>query len=97
MYLLGKTPVGPLIQHMWDQEKGHRAEFEDLIRKHRVRPTVMTPLWNVAGFMLGAGEHNKNILIPINNKNIVSILISIYILKAQRCWARKQQWPAQSL
>ncbi|XP_026463239.1 5-demethoxyubiquinone hydroxylase, mitochondrial [Ctenocephalides felis] len=55
MAILGKTPVGPLIQHMWDQEKGHRAEFEDLIRKHRVRPTVMTPLWNVAGFMLGAG------------------------------------------
>lgn len=55
---------------MWDQEKGHRAEFEDLIRKHRVRPTVMTPLWNVAGFMLGAGEHYKNIFIPINNIKI---------------------------
>lgn len=40
---------------MWDQEKIHKAGMEDLIRKHRVRPTVMLPLWNVAGFMLGAG------------------------------------------
>lgn len=40
---------------MWDQEKRHRAKFEELIRKHRVRPTVLTPVWNVAGFVLGAG------------------------------------------
>lgn len=40
---------------MWDQEKAHRQEFERLIAEYRVRPTVMTPLWNVAGFALGAG------------------------------------------
>lgn len=40
---------------MWDQEKRHRAKFEELIRKYRVRPTALTPLWNVAGFALGAG------------------------------------------
>lgn len=56
MAVLGNTPKGPLIQHMWDQEKGHRAKFEELIRKHRVRPTVMTPIWNVAGFVIGAGS-----------------------------------------
>ncbi|XP_046622589.1 5-demethoxyubiquinone hydroxylase, mitochondrial [Neodiprion virginianus] len=55
MAVLGKTSVGPTIQHMWDQEKGHREKFEELIRKHRVRPTVLVPLWNVAGFVLGAG------------------------------------------
>jgi len=55
MAVLGSTSKGPLIQHMWDQEKCHRAKFEELIKKHRVRPTVMTPIWNVAGFMLGAG------------------------------------------
>lgn len=52
---IGKTTVGPTIQHMWDQEKRHRAKFEELIRKYRVRPTVLTPLWNIAGFALGAG------------------------------------------
>lgn len=56
MAVLGKTEKGPLIQHMWEQEKRHRETFEELIRKHRVRPTIMTPIWNVAGFALGAGS-----------------------------------------
>lgn len=53
--VLGKTRVGPTLQHMWDQEKKHREEFERLIQEYRVRPTVMMPIWNVAGFVLGAG------------------------------------------
>lgn len=53
MAILGTTSKAPLIQYMWDQEKHHRATFEELIRKHRVRPTVMTPIWNVAGYLLG--------------------------------------------
>lgn len=40
---------------MWDQEKRHRAKFEELIQKYRIRPTILTPLWNVVGFTLGAG------------------------------------------
>ncbi|GLH01337.1 Ubiquinone biosynthesis protein [Gryllus bimaculatus] len=56
MAVLGKSSVGPMIQHMWDQEKEHKAKFEELINKYRVRPTVLTPIWNVAGFMLGAGS-----------------------------------------
>lgn len=55
MAILGNSRMGSTIQHMWDQEKVHRAKFETLISEYRVRPTVMTPLWNVAGFMLGAG------------------------------------------
>lgn len=41
---------------MWEQEKHHREKFEQLISEHRVRPTVLMPFWNVAGFMLGAGK-----------------------------------------
>ncbi|CAH3956231.1 5-demethoxyubiquinone hydroxylase, mitochondrial [Pieris brassicae] len=55
MAVLGKSKEGPLIQHMWEQEKKHREKFEELISKYRVRPTAMTPLWNIAGFALGAG------------------------------------------
>ncbi|XP_045497515.1 5-demethoxyubiquinone hydroxylase, mitochondrial [Colias croceus] len=55
MAVLGTSKEGPLIQHMWEQEKKHREKFEELISKYRVRPTVMMPLWNVAGFALGAG------------------------------------------
>jgi len=54
MFMLGKSEVGPLIQHMWDQEKEHLATFERLIPQYRARPTVFLPLWNVAGFVLGA-------------------------------------------
>ncbi|XP_034669825.1 5-demethoxyubiquinone hydroxylase, mitochondrial [Drosophila subobscura] len=55
MAILGNGPMGKTIGHMWEQEKCHRAQFEQLIQQHRVRPTVMTPIWNVAGFVLGAG------------------------------------------
>jgi len=56
MFVLGKTETGPLIQHMWDQEKSHLATFERLIPQYRVRPTALLPLWNVAGFVLGAAS-----------------------------------------
>lgn len=55
MAILGKTSVGPTINHMWEQEKEHRQKFESLINKYRVRPTAMIPFWNIAGFALGAG------------------------------------------
>jgi 3-demethoxyubiquinol 3-hydroxylase len=40
---------------MWDQEKNHLKTFEELIPKYRVRPTLLLPLWNIAGYALGAG------------------------------------------
>lgn len=54
-YKTGQSKVGKTIQHMWDQEKYHKSEMERLVKKHRVRPTILTPIWNVAGFVLGAG------------------------------------------
>ncbi|KAI5798707.1 ubiquinone biosynthesis protein Coq7 [Pyronema domesticum] len=45
----------PLIRHMWDQEVHHLKKFDELIAKHRVRPTAMRPLWNIAGYALGVG------------------------------------------
>ncbi|CAG0923204.1 unnamed protein product [Notodromas monacha] len=53
--VLGNTSIGPTLQHMWDQEKVHRATFEKLIPKYRARPTALLPIWNIAGFALGAG------------------------------------------
>ncbi|RUS85580.1 hypothetical protein EGW08_006663, partial [Elysia chlorotica] len=53
--VLKNTSVGPMIKEMWDEEKHHRETFERLIREKRVRPTVLLPLWNIAGFALGAG------------------------------------------
>ena len=42
-----------MIQEMWDEEKHHRETFERLIVERRVRPTVLLPLWNIAGYALG--------------------------------------------
>ncbi|KAJ3410153.1 hypothetical protein HDV05_004033 [Chytridiales sp. JEL 0842] len=56
MAVLGRDPkLGPLIQHMWDQEKYHKAAMDKLVGDNRVRPTALQPLWHVAGFVLGAG------------------------------------------
>jgi ubiquinone biosynthesis monooxygenase Coq7 len=53
MAVLGNTSTGATIKHMWEQEKVHLKEFERLIPKYRARPTVLLPLWHVAGFALG--------------------------------------------
>jgi ubiquinone biosynthesis monooxygenase Coq7 len=39
---------------MKDQEQVHLDTFAGLITSRRVRPTVLLPLWNLAGFALGA-------------------------------------------
>ena len=48
------SKIGKTIQHMADQEQEHIETFEKLIINHRVRPTALLPLWNIAGFALGA-------------------------------------------
>lgn len=42
------------IAHMAEQEERHRRFFDDLVARRGVRPTALQPLWNVAGFALGA-------------------------------------------
>lgn len=42
------------IRHMAKQEDVHLARFNDLIAERGVRPTVLQPIWHVAGFALGA-------------------------------------------
>ncbi|NXT96597.1 COQ7 protein, partial [Anhinga rufa] len=56
MAVLGRSSVGPIIQQMWNQEKDHLKKFNELMVAYRVRPTVLLPFWNVAGFVLGAGS-----------------------------------------
>uniref|UniRef100_A0A8C2BEA6 5-demethoxyubiquinone hydroxylase, mitochondrial n=1 Tax=Cyprinus carpio TaxID=7962 RepID=A0A8C2BEA6_CYPCA len=53
MAVLSRTRTGPLIQYMWDQEKMHLEKFNEILGEHRVRPTLLLPLWNIAGFALG--------------------------------------------
>jgi len=43
-----------LIARMAAQEQRHLQRFDRLVAERRVRPTALQPLWNVAGFALGA-------------------------------------------
>jgi ubiquinone biosynthesis monooxygenase Coq7 len=43
-----------LIARMAAQEQRHLKRFDELIAERRVRPTALQPLWNRAGFALGA-------------------------------------------
>ncbi|EAA60912.1 hypothetical protein AN4569.2 [Aspergillus nidulans FGSC A4] len=43
----------PLMKHMYDQEAGHLRTFNQMIAKHRVRPTAMYPIWEAAATFLG--------------------------------------------
>lgn len=52
--VLGKSACAPTLRHMHEQELAHLRTFEDLLVGHRVRPTLLQPLWHVAGFALGA-------------------------------------------
>jgi ubiquinone biosynthesis monooxygenase Coq7 len=49
-----RAPHAGEIAHMAEQEAGHRARFDALLAQRGVRPTALQPVWNVAGFALGA-------------------------------------------
>jgi len=53
--VLGGTKAGDAIAEMAEQERRHLDGFDRLAAERRVRPTVLSPLWHVAGFALGAG------------------------------------------
>jgi ubiquinone biosynthesis monooxygenase Coq7 len=47
-------PEAKLIARMAAQEERHLDRFNALMAARRVRPTALQPVWNVAGFALGA-------------------------------------------
>ena len=53
--VLGQNrPAGRVIARMAQQEQRHLDRFNMLMAERGVRPTALQPLWNVAGFALGA-------------------------------------------
>lgn len=44
----------PVIRKMRAQEQKHLDAFDQLVNERGVRPTALTPLWDFAGFALGA-------------------------------------------
>ena len=49
-----RAPLAGDVRHMAEQEAEHRAKFDALMTRRGVRPTVLQPIWDVAGFALGA-------------------------------------------
>jgi ubiquinone biosynthesis monooxygenase Coq7 len=53
--VLGKGPKKAMLNHMLEQEVVHKEYFEKAIAARQGRPTVLQPVWHVAGWALGAG------------------------------------------
>ncbi len=52
--LAKNSPAAHLIARMARQEERHLNRFNTLMAERGVRPTALQPLWDVAGFALGA-------------------------------------------
>ena len=49
-----RSPAARAISRMAAQEERHRATFDRMIAARGVRPTLLGPLWDRAGYALGA-------------------------------------------
>ena len=49
-----RHPASAEIARMRAQEQVHLDTFDRMIAERRVRPTLMAPIWHVAGYALGA-------------------------------------------
>ena len=52
--VLHSSDKADILRHMQAQEQVHLDTFAALIATRRVRPTLLLPLWHVAGWALGA-------------------------------------------
>lgn len=54
--VLGDRKSAAVIRDMAQQERRHLERFDSLLNERRVRPTALTPVWHVGGFVLGAAS-----------------------------------------
>ena len=50
----GKERIVGQLKHMAAQEEEHLDAFDKMLAAGHVRPTALSPVWNAAGFALGA-------------------------------------------
>jgi ubiquinone biosynthesis monooxygenase Coq7 len=50
----GRERITGQLEEMAGQEQDHLDAFDKLLASGQVRPTAMSPVWNAAGFALGA-------------------------------------------
>ena len=51
--LKGDLETLELVRHMKEQEDVHFDYFDSEIKRQKVRPTLMQPIWKIGGFALG--------------------------------------------
>ena len=51
----GKDRIAYRLQEMEAHEAAHLAAFDRILTERQVRPTLMAPVWRMAGFALGVG------------------------------------------
>lgn len=51
--LKGDKETHKLIEEMQAQEIAHFEYFDNKVKQHHIRPTLMQPVWEVGGFALG--------------------------------------------
>lgn len=51
----GRQKIADDLGEMEGHEQAHLKRFDALLSEHKVRPTLMAPLWRLAGFGLGVG------------------------------------------
>lgn len=51
---VGRERITGQLREMADQEQEHLDAFDAMLASGRVRPTALSPIWNAAGFALGA-------------------------------------------
>lgn len=51
--LKGDNKTLQIVEKMYQQELDHLKFFDEKIREHKIRPTLMQPFWKVGGFALG--------------------------------------------
>ena len=51
----GRDGIAADLAEMESQEAVHLKRFDDILTERRVRPTLLAPVWRVAGYALGAG------------------------------------------
>jgi ubiquinone biosynthesis monooxygenase Coq7 len=52
--ILKGRPEAEAISEMAEKEHQHLARFDDMMIDRAVRPTLLSPIWHVAGYALGA-------------------------------------------
>jgi ubiquinone biosynthesis monooxygenase Coq7 len=52
--ILSRSASAETLQYMLTQEQQHLEAFNKMIVERRVRPTLLSPIWSIFGYALGA-------------------------------------------